>query len=133
MPILNFQRRFADAVEYGQKKQTIRATRKYPIKVGDKLYLYTGLRTKAARKLGEAICTGVRTFEIMDNGLSFIVNGINLYYEDYMNRFAHADGFDNWQEMVRWFSKVHGLPFKGDIIQWKMFARQPHEKEKTQA
>jgi hypothetical protein len=46
----------------GLKCQTIRVLRYYkgkpnPVKVGDKLYLYTGLRTKKCRKLGEAICT----------------------------------------------------------------------------
>lgn len=51
MALLNFQKQFADLIEAGTKRQTIRAARKYPIKVGDKLYLYTGLRTKYCRKL----------------------------------------------------------------------------------
>jgi hypothetical protein len=42
------------ATPVGMKRQTIRALRKYPFKVGDNLYLYTGCRTKQARKLGEA-------------------------------------------------------------------------------
>lgn len=40
MPLLNFEYRFADKIESGEKRQTIRAPRKYPIKAGDKLYLY---------------------------------------------------------------------------------------------
>lgn len=51
MPLLNFELRFAGLIESGEKRQTIRAQRKYPIKAGDKLYLYTGVRTKNCRKL----------------------------------------------------------------------------------
>lgn len=50
MPIINFTK-FIEKVESGEKRQTIRAVRKRPIKVGDKLYLYSGLRTKEARNL----------------------------------------------------------------------------------
>jgi hypothetical protein len=54
---------FPDAVPspVGLKRQTIRAIRKYPFKVGDKLYLYTGCRTKKVRKLGEATAVEVFT------------------------------------------------------------------------
>jgi len=67
MPALNFKSRFAPAVELGlanplapgAKRCTIRATRKRPICPGDRLSLYTGMRTKACRKLGEAECRTV--------------------------------------------------------------------------
>jgi len=48
MPTINFTK---FKVESGEKRQTIRAVRKRPIKVGDKLHLYSGLRTKKARNL----------------------------------------------------------------------------------
>lgn len=51
MPIINFKPEFAELVASGKKRQTIRAIRKRPFKAGDKLYLYTGLRTKEARNL----------------------------------------------------------------------------------
>ncbi len=53
MPSLNFQARFAPLVESGEKRQTIRAYRKdgRDPKRGDKLYLFTGMRTKACRPL----------------------------------------------------------------------------------
>lgn len=51
MALLGFKSIFADAVERGEKRQTIRAERKRPIKVREKLYLYTGLGTKKCRKL----------------------------------------------------------------------------------
>ena len=48
MPALNFQKRFADLVESGEKCQTIRKCSKdgRDPKVGDTLYLYTGQRPK---------------------------------------------------------------------------------------
>ncbi len=35
MPLLNFQKQFAEKVRTGKKTQTIRATRKRPVVVGD--------------------------------------------------------------------------------------------------
>lgn len=47
---------FIDKILSGEKRQTIRKDGKKwkNVKVGDKLTLYTGLRTKDCRKLGEA-------------------------------------------------------------------------------
>ena len=73
MPALNFQEQFAAAVESGEKRQTIRSERKRPIKVGDTLYLYTGMRTKRCRKLGSAGCVGIE--EIRINLISAVIGG----------------------------------------------------------
>jgi hypothetical protein len=35
-----------------------------------------------------------------------------------LNKFAIADGFNNWQELVEFFESTHGLPFTGVLIQW---------------
>jgi len=51
MPSVNYKKRFVPDVESGIKKQTIRKKRKNPIKPGDKLYFFTGLRTKHCRRL----------------------------------------------------------------------------------
>jgi hypothetical protein len=59
MPAYNFQKQFAPAVERGEKLCTIR--RKAP-KVGDKAYLYTGMRTKACRPLGVGVATTSTAF-----------------------------------------------------------------------
>ena len=68
MPALNFKKEFADKVASGEKRQTIRALRKdgKNPRPGQKLYLYTGMRTKYCRKCGdplttkELICDGCR-------------------------------------------------------------------------
>ena len=115
MPALNFQKQFASAVELGQKSQTIRAPRKRPFQVGDTLYLYTGMRTKVCRKLGEVKCTGVWSIRIERNNL--IVDDVP-YKKGARNMVATQDGFDNFEGMADWFLKTHGLPFDGTLIQW---------------
>ena len=51
MPALNFQRRFVSKIESGEKRGTIREKRKIPFKVGDPLYLYTGMRTSKCESI----------------------------------------------------------------------------------
>lgn len=53
MPSLNFKAEFAGLVESGKKRQTIREDNAWwgKLKPRDKLFLFTGLRTKNARTL----------------------------------------------------------------------------------
>ena len=132
MPALNFQKQFADAVESGKKLQTIRAYRKdkRDPKPGDTLYLYTGMRTKQCRKLGEVECKDVKHFALTVRGPSGNVNmTLNCgfafgslsgggQFRSRMTRLARADGFASAEEMVKWFEKTHGLPFEGLLIRW---------------
>ena len=118
MAALNFQKQFAEAVKNGEKTQTIRAHRKNPIKEGETLYLYTGMRTKSCEKLKEVKCTSVLPFKINSLGVSCTVGQHTLYYLDHLDKIAVADGFNDWRDMVRWFSETHGLPFDGNLIIW---------------
>lgn len=123
MAILNFNKKFAAKVRNGKKKQTIRAFRKYPIRSGDKLHLYTGLRSKAASKLREVICYSVSIIQISEEGILFNSSlDRPPYYTassiNQLNEFARADGFKDWEEMKAWWLNVHGLPFTGNLIQW---------------
>ena len=125
MPALNFQARFADAVESGEKCQTIRAHRKdkRDPKVGDTLYLYTGMRTKACRKLREVKCEKAVSVFIKPGSI-FVADivdpaGEAVYRLAPKASFAKADGFVDWESMREWFDKTHGLPFKGLLIGWK--------------
>ena len=114
MPALNFQKRFAADVESGKKCQTIRAARKRPFKVGDRLFLYIGMRTKGCRKLKEAVCTGAKPV-LLDRGL-FVVDGEKC---NDRQAAAEADGFDDYDHMCVWFEGNHGpLPFEGVLIEW---------------
>jgi hypothetical protein len=52
MPAYNFQKQFAPLVQSGEKRQTIRTLGKRShAQPGNKLQLYTGMRTKQCRKL----------------------------------------------------------------------------------
>lgn len=115
MPLLNFEARFAEDVEDGRKRRTIRAFRKdgKDPKPGNILHLYTGLRTKKTRYLGVAVCGRVRKVNLSDHGV--LIDGIN---EPLIYHFARADGFETWTQMLAWFRKRHGLPFNGLMIEW---------------
>jgi len=115
MPLLNFQKQFADDVECGKKNQTIRKTRKRPIKAGDNLYLYTGLRTKKARELKETICKTVEDIIITEDK-DIIISGEPL--NGGFDHFAQLDGFKDYNDMLSWFNNTHGLPFTGQLIRW---------------
>lgn len=116
MPALNFKARFAAPVESGQKRCTIRAERRYPIKFGDRLYLYTGMRTKQCRKLGEAICVEASDLYISD-GRRVTVGNVRL---DMLEEIAlsRADGFDRLRDFIQFFQETYGLPFEGQLIKW---------------
>lgn len=137
MPALNFKAEFADDVEEGRKRRSIRAPRKdgRDIKKGDALFLYTGMRQPSCRKLGEAVVTRVRQVEIDHTGIK--IEGRALFAGDtpayhgrpdpdyYDGDFARADGFDGFGEMADWFQKQHGLPFHGNLIEWSDVPVQP--------
>jgi hypothetical protein len=140
MPLLGFQARFAEAVTAGVtsahahvrpgdwdatkvKRQTIRAFRKdhRDPKPGDTLHLWTGLRQKGARKLGEVTCLSAGGVTIDTLGTIETEVEAGEFYAlgpDEEQAFAQADGFAHHPALVAWFEKAHGLPFSGLLIRW---------------
>ena len=114
MPALNFKKEFADLVESGKKTQTIRRPWKRPIYTGDKLYLYTGMRTKSCRKLGEGVCKSVKQITISSDGW------VNVDHIEFpASRIAYKDGFNSVEDFIGFFLKRYGLPFRGILIEWR--------------
>ena len=114
MVAINFSERFAGPVERGEKRQTIRRTKK--CKPGDNLQIYTGQRTKACRKLLDAVCKKVAPVKIARGTLE--VDGA-VYMPDEATAFARDDGFASYEEMFRWFSDRYATHrFEGYVIQW---------------
>lgn len=118
---------FIDKILSGEKRQTIRkAGKKWEnVKVGDKLTLYTGLRTKDCRKLGEA---EVESIDNIDIYIGFIgsdvwLNGDNIN-EDVCEKLARADGFNGVRDFLEFFHDHYGTSFKGKIIKWKNFRKE---------
>ncbi len=117
MPAFNFQKQFTPKVECGEKRQTIRAKRKdlHNPRVGDKLYLYTGMRTKSCRKLGEAICKSVQQITIYESGI--VIDGHWLSSKE-ERIFSNHDGFNDTHEIFMFIDKKYGLPFERLLYKW---------------
>ena len=114
MVAFNFSPEFADAVASGAKRQTIR--KKKRAKCGDRVQLYTGQRTKACRKLGEGTCDLVDYVGIRPDGLTL---GDKAKHPGNIDDFARADGFENFEAMVAWFTRKYGSPyFQGFVHRW---------------
>ena len=105
-------------VESGAKTQTIRKVRKYPIKVGDTLYLNTGMRTKQFRRLRETECTGVKGIHIIRGGIIDVHLGFVRQNTRQCLELALADGFIDFKSFVKFFEDKYGLPFEGVLIKW---------------
>jgi hypothetical protein len=139
MAILSFKERFAGKVRNGSKRQTIRAPRKYPITPGERLYLYTALRTKYAKKLREVVCKSVTHIQILFNtgNIHFLypINNNNkvaligsITDIEGLNVFAKRDGFKDWEDMKAFWIQEHGVKkgkrkvilrmFEGILIKW---------------
>jgi hypothetical protein len=118
MPAINFKKQFADKVRMGIKTQTIRAKRKdgKDPKVGDKLYLYTGMRTSSCEKLGEAVVKSVFDIVISPDG-DVTLNKYRLSLSE-LSELARLDGFESLVDFADFFDHGNGKAFKGLLIEW---------------
>lgn len=118
MPQLNFYRRFADDVESGKKLQSIR-TRGFPI--GAPVYLFTGLRTTACKRLGLGTVTKVR--EVVIDYRNYVpvikIDGVTLSSKS-MEEFARKDGFPGLDEFIDFFGDHYELPLRAFVTEWAL-------------
>jgi hypothetical protein len=127
--VYNFKERFARLIESGDKLTTIRAPRKdgkLP-KPGETLKLFTGMRTKACRKLGERTCLSVKPITIthilfaspggVSPGICVFVDGKMLEGAQ-LQSLGIRDGFEDCSELIQFFLTVHTVPFHGFLIEW---------------
>lgn len=119
-----FQPRFAEMVEDGRKRQTLRPTPKRMPEPGDLISLraWTGKPYRSKQRvLKEAVVVGVEPISISASvlgiGLSKWVYGFGRTLS--MDSFARRDGFKDFPEMAAWFEEQHGLPFNGILIRWE--------------
>lgn len=121
MPALSFQPRFVQPILDGVKDQTIRAPRKVPIRPGQTLHLFMGMRTKHCRRIATVMCIAVLPVTIRP----FLYGGgVDLagWGEDGMDLelFARRDGFGSWAEMCDFWQDTHGaLAFTGNVYRWE--------------
>ena len=117
MPAYSFKARFVSDIEKGIKRQTIRPRRKRPTRPGDILYLFTGMRTKACRKLCNALCRDVLPIDIFEDVV--VLNGQELEGLAHL-ALAKADGFETIEVFHGFFRRQYGLPLvdKMELIKW---------------
>ena len=114
MVAINFSERFAGAVERGEKRQTIRRGKK--CEPGAAMQLYTGQRTKACRKLMDAVCLDVTYVGLTARSVSL---GDKSKFPRDIDDFARADGFTDYADMWKWFSdRYETNSFTGYVIRW---------------
>lgn len=114
MVAFNFKKEFAPEVEAGSKSMTIRA--KQRAKVGDRLQLYTGMRTKACRLLGEATCTGLAAVTVTARAVKVDpLDGDTPPAE----ALPQLDGFKSKAAFIAFFKAQYGLPFEGVLHVWQ--------------
>lgn len=117
MTAYNFKAQFADDVESGRKRQTIRVERKdgrVP-REGEALQIYTGMRSKSCRKLRDAVCEFTQEVVMTNTGMK--LDGVALD-PAYILRIAMMDGFKTTEEFRDFFKNTHGFPFRGILIKW---------------
>jgi hypothetical protein len=132
MVALSFKGQFAAPIIAGTKRQTIRAGRKRPPRAGERLQLYTGMRTKHCRKIiPDPLCTEVRVICIeVDPAHPQIIASIDFgdfkLRDDVIERFAVADGFaaiegcSARRAMGNFWMRHHGPgEFLGLLIRWE--------------
>ena len=128
MPAYNFKSQFAPAVEAGQKLCTIRGR---AAKVGTTAYLYTGMRTKACRKLGQGEIIDCSPIIIGREPEAFpfvIIGGRRLLRAEIWQLASH-DGFEDSEKFVDFFADsqpyktIEGVGtqfFEGYITTWEL-------------
>ena len=121
MALINFSRKdFIKAVVEGSKHFTIRQLRKKPIRKGEALQLYTGLRTKQAEKLRDAVCKNTWDIKIENkkDELLFSLNGKQLSLKE-VKDISKNIGFESVEGWIEYFKEKYKFPFKGQLIEWE--------------
>lgn len=129
MPALNFHPRFVDAIRDGSKRQTIRAPRRHPIKPGDRLFLFTGMRQANCERVGVASCIrALRVrIEFGDAPRAIVFSTVQpptvSQTPTTLAGFAARDGFESWDAFVEFFARAHrgAVVFEGALIRWNDF------------
>lgn len=130
MPAYNFQFQFVEKILNGEKPHTIRRRRKHPTKVGDRIMMFTGMRTKDCRQFAEATCVKIVPVRIQpfERGIQIYdpesqhpdnVNGWRLLIGWEEMTLAHNDGFEKRTEFYKFFERYKS-DFLGDfeILIW---------------
>lgn len=127
MAAYNFRKEFVPQIRRGEKDCTIRARRKggYLPKVGERLSLYVGMRTKGCKRIRTALVRAVTpivitTFE--DRNRYGCLDGIILDGKsldgEAMRALVKRDGFNSTMDFANFFRLNHGSDARLYLIEW---------------
>lgn len=131
MVAYSFKKRFGPPILAGTKAQTIRADRKRHARPGELIQLFTGMRTRQCRRLGETPCLSVEPIRIelprarrVPEVLIFDLAGAlarHIHTPDALRDFARADGFADFDALhAFWCAEHPGVDtFHGVLIRWQ--------------
>ncbi len=137
MVAYSFKPRFVPAIKARTKCQTIRGERARHAKPGERLQLFTGMRTKQCEKIiDDPLCQRVSAILMTWEANNFTricvvpdhLFDIVGFDEDYdlptyrYDVFAQREGFAGAREMLEFWQLAHGSiceQFKGVLISWQ--------------
>lgn len=128
MVAYSFHKMFAEPIIQKRKTHTIRAHRtgrSRHARRGDKLQIFTGLRTPQTRLLGNAECVDADPIMLvlrLDGEVSFPSGVYDVFNGPGLNVFARSDGFQDWEGLLAFWRKNHPkvTSFDGIMIEWGM-------------
>ena len=107
----------------GTKQSTIRKTKR--CSVGDKMQLYTGLRTKNCRGVKVVECVGTARIKITDE-LNWVIDLCEGVPSKESVPLHEQEGFKNVRDFVGFFRQHYGLPFVGWLHTWDDHRKTPY-------
>lgn len=121
MVAYSFKKQFGPPILAGTKAQTIRADRKRHARPGELVQLFTGMRTRQCRRLGEARCLSVWPIRMALRDDIVFANDGWIRTADDLDVFARQDGFQDWGALVAFWADEHpGVDvFEGFLIRWQ--------------
>lgn len=123
MVSFSFEVGMAPMIQEGRKDRTIRRTRR--CEPGDRMHLFTGLRTKQCKLLAVKKCVAVESVIIDPRGLIVgTAPALMLLDKPDSDVFAFKDGFLNYHAMREWFLNKYRQQnlavFHGFVHRWEV-------------
>ncbi len=130
MPAYNFKKEFVPMILDGSKPHTIRRRRKRPTRVGDVLYLFTGLRTKQCKLVAISECVKIEPILLIPEAMIIWISSSQVDINesnmrplsiDEINDLAHRDGFEDTYDFFDFFKRYkEGFLYDFEIIWWSV-------------
>lgn len=109
MPQINFKKEFVPKILAGEKPFTLRALRKdgHDAQMGQKLYMFTGLRSKQCKKFAEKPCMFAVTIKLGWHSIFIpIMGSLGPYRREVFSKF---DGFDDYFNFCQFHEINEGM------------------------